>query len=412
MNEAKNSVFPSLRARIGDWTYYVTLMSLNDVAKWVKRANEIHEKKELKTWIQREMKEERLEKISSYLINQSQRFFNAIVVGIYGGDPDWFPVTVGKNPVHTFELNNLTEHSIGILKLEGSEEIFAVDGQHRVEGIKDAVAKNQSLGDEQICVIFVGHETNNEGRVRTRRLFTNLNKYARPVSEGEIVALDEDDAFAIVTRKIMDEYMPLKGFIEFSRTSNLQNNDKTSITTTVSLYQLIQILALPTVSRERNSLKIGPPNHKRIQQFYDDHCKFWDSIIENVVEIKEVVESKPSEMIAGKYRENGGHLLFRPVGQNAFGKAVRIMMDRGKSLDSSIDILGKINLQLNSEPWSKVLWNPSTKSILTKYKRLAQNLFLYMAGQELSPSNYDLLDQYRKIIADETAQLPKKIISE
>ena len=89
MSEERNNVFPSMRAKIGDWTYYVTLMSLNDVAKRVKRANEIHEKKELKTWIQREIKEERLEEISSYLINQGQRFFNAIVVGIYGGDPDW-----------------------------------------------------------------------------------------------------------------------------------------------------------------------------------------------------------------------------------------------------------------------------------------------------------------------------------
>lgn len=403
---ATNYSFPSLRAKMGDLAYYVTLMSFGDVARWIKRANDIHEKQELKTWIQREITEKRLESLASYLVNQKQRFFNAIVVGIYGGDPDWFPVTVHDSPVTSFELNDLTRLSFGILKLEGEEEIFAIDGQHRVEGIKAALNKNAKLKSEQQCVIFVAHDTTDEGRVRTRRLFTTLNKYARPVSEGEIVALDEDDVFAIVTRKIIDDYRPLKNLILFTRTPNLPANDETSITTTVALYQLIQLLALPIGSRDRSRLKIGPPKKSDIDRIYGEHCRFWDLLIKHVPELNKVTKAKKKKTLAGHYRKEGGHLLFRPVGQHAFGSAIRVMLDSGHNLEDAVKSLSRMNMYLTSEPWRKVLWNPSTKNILSKYKKLAQNLFLYMANEKLSSSNYDLLKTYRSVIDDETALLP------
>jgi len=38
-----------------------------------------------------------------------------------------------------------------------------------------------------------------------RRIVTTLNKYARPVSQAGLIALNDDDAFAIVTRRLIDE---------------------------------------------------------------------------------------------------------------------------------------------------------------------------------------------------------------
>src|SRR5690606_37219430 len=105
MGEIRNSIFPALRGQMGDWTYYVALMTLRDIAAWVKRAGEIHEREELRTWIQRDITEMRLSSIANYLTSQPQRFFNAIVLGIYGGQPDWFPVNIKEKPDVTFELN-------------------------------------------------------------------------------------------------------------------------------------------------------------------------------------------------------------------------------------------------------------------------------------------------------------------
>ena len=50
---------------------------------------------------------------------------------------------------------------------------------------------------DEVSVIFVAHEATSQGLERTRRLFTTLNKTDRPVSKGDIIALDEDDVVAI-----------------------------------------------------------------------------------------------------------------------------------------------------------------------------------------------------------------------
>ena len=61
MNDTAPNLFPSLRAKMGDRWYYVTTLTLDEVAQWIKPVDQIHERKELKTWIQRELRPERKE---------------------------------------------------------------------------------------------------------------------------------------------------------------------------------------------------------------------------------------------------------------------------------------------------------------------------------------------------------------
>jgi DNA sulfur modification protein DndB len=409
----ESQTFPSIKADLGDWTYFATTMTFAEVAKWIKRPDKTKEKdKDFKKWLQREIDSKRLNKIAKYLIEQKQRFFNAIVVGIFDGEPRWYPVSVSRTPtLGDVELSERAKTSMGVLELRGDEEAFPIDGQHRVEAIKEALKLDASVADDELCVIFVAHKTNKKGRERTRRLFTTLNKYARPVSIGEIVALDEDDVFAITTRKIVDEYEPLnKGFVTFTKTPNLPANDEKGITTTVALYQLVDTLALPKGSR-RYKLKVGPPEEETIQEIYESHCEFWNYLIKYVPALEQVTSSSPEMRLAGEFRENGGHLLFRPVGQQAFATAVRIMMDRDIEMDRAVLLLSSTELRLGAKPWRHVLWNPSTNNMITKHKKLAYNLFLHMAGQELSPKDYsyeDLLTDYRKVLDDEKATLNRK----
>ena len=41
---------------------------------------------------------------------------------------------------------------------------------------------------------------------RVRRLFSTLNRYAKPVSMRDIIALDEDDIIAIASRELIDNH--------------------------------------------------------------------------------------------------------------------------------------------------------------------------------------------------------------
>lgn len=411
MNTAKTSpmLFPCLRSRMGDWWYYVTTMTFDEVNSWVMKVDDIHERRELKTWIQRELRPERLKQISDYLKSQKQHFFNAIVVGIYRGEPEWYPIKVGRNlAMPTLRPSERSREAFGFLYLSGEEEIFAIDGQHRVEGIRSAITHKSSLAADQQCVIFVAHSETDRGRARTRRLFSTLNKYARPVSKGELVALSEDDTFAIVTRKVIDEYKYLSiGFVPLTKTANISSNDIQCITTVLGLYDLILTISLPPRSREKHQLKIGPPHESRVQRIYSLACQFWDLLRKSVPEIKAVTDSDPKKGLATKYRRrDGGHLLFRPVGMKAFAKATRTLMDRDKTIDDAVALLSKTILDLDTPPWSGVLWNEVAHRIINKNGKLAHNLFLYMVRQPLEPNNYDLLSEYRRALDSRDADLP------
>ena len=378
MNNSPSNLFPALRAKMGDRWYYVTTLTFSQVDQWIKPVDKIHERKELKTWIQRVLRPERKEQIATYLLNQEQRFFNAVVAGIYGGEPEWFPVEVGESAtLKDVHLGERQATAFGVLRLSGTEEIFAIDGQHRVEGIREALLRNDALKDEELTVIFVAHKSTDRGRERTRRLFTTLNKYAKPVSQAELIALNDDDAFAIVARRLIDSYPGLSGeFVPLAPTANIPAGNQSCITTVIALYELVKAISLTPGSRERKSLEVGPPNWQRIDELYEIAVSFWDALKTNVPAIRKVCASSPHEQLAAKYRtERGGHVLFRPVGLQAFARAVRIMVDRGHHLESAVAKLAAVPLQLTEEPWTGVLWNTSTKTMIVKHQKLAMNLF-------------------------------------
>ena len=144
---------PSLRARMGDWVYYIGILRMYDIAKRISVAEEIHSSKSLRDLLQRQLTD-RSSEISKYLHSQRQRFFNAIVVGTYGGNPKWGELVISDKKL-ALKLPDYIEGTLGVLTLDGSEKLFAIDGQHRVSGIRQAVKDDPSLLEEEVCVIFV-----------------------------------------------------------------------------------------------------------------------------------------------------------------------------------------------------------------------------------------------------------------
>ena len=122
--------------------------------------------------------------------------------------------------------------------------MFAIDGQHRIEGIKAAFAENpERINDDQYSVIFVAHRDDKPGKVRTRRLFSDINNNAVKVSGGDKVIIDEDDLSAIVTRRIYAEYAPFKSGAEIALTEQkeqLVEDSKERFTSLLALYTVTQ----------------------------------------------------------------------------------------------------------------------------------------------------------------------------
>ena len=112
--------------------------------------------------IQRRLDGLRSKKIADYLKTQPQRFFNSLVIATYGGSPNWHALRDVHINTEGHELSQLTQEiveSVGFLTLRGDEKLFALDGQHRLAGIKKAVKDGFGREDsDEVSVIFVAHK--------------------------------------------------------------------------------------------------------------------------------------------------------------------------------------------------------------------------------------------------------------
>ena len=192
-------VLPALRGIMGNRAYYSCLMTLRELATRVNYAKEIHVNESLSDMIQRALEDKRSEEIAAYLQDNSDRFFNSLVVAVYDGEPNWHPLSNVKSrygPDTTLELSEETIESVGFLTLRGDEKLFALDGQHRLAGIKRAIHGRMTDPEDEVSVIFLGHKNTTDGLEATRRLFTTLNKTARPIRKNAVIALDEGDVMA------------------------------------------------------------------------------------------------------------------------------------------------------------------------------------------------------------------------
>ncbi|EJB1425721.1 DGQHR domain-containing protein, partial [Salmonella enterica] len=200
-------VLPCLRGYIGSWITYSCMMRLSDASELIGFAEELHQIDKLSDKIQRELNTDRAEEISRYLVSNEDRFFNSLVVAVYDGNPNWHEIggiTPNNEEASLLEFPEYAGNCLGFLSITRDEKFFALDGQHRLAGIKTALKSNSNIADELISVIIAAHSNTPEGKIRSRRLFTTLNKKAKLVSKDTIIALDEDDIAACITRRLIE----------------------------------------------------------------------------------------------------------------------------------------------------------------------------------------------------------------
>jgi DNA sulfur modification protein DndB len=378
---------PSLRAHMGDWIYYAAFLKFRDIAERVFLAEEIHKHEGLRDMIQRSLDSSgHAESIKQYLLNKPQRFFNALVIGVYGGEPNFFELDLHSGPrLNSADLPDYFEGALGILQFSGSEKLFAIDGQHRVVGIKRAVSESETLGNEEVIALFVSHSRSAAGMERSRRLFTTLNRYAKPVSKMDIIALDEDDIVAIVTRMLVEEYPLFKYFLKIKKGKQLQSSDTESFTTIETLYD-----ALDRYLQDQEpwtDYKRTRPSDAKIKRYYARAVDLWDTVQKYFPAVKTLAKSDRGAKAAAQFRGvHGGHLLFRPIGLLLVVDVIHESLQAGKRLPATIKALAKAPMQLSAEPWDELLWNPAANRMITapENRDVAFQILYYGIGGDLS----------------------------
>ncbi|GAA2991607.1 hypothetical protein GCM10020229_00160 [Kitasatospora albolonga] len=354
---------PAFKATVGNWTYYSCLMSYAQVAREVNFAHELGGNRDLGTMIQRGVGA-RTAEITEYLLTNENRFLGALIIAVWGGDPNYHTVTMDTESQAV--LQGL-DRNFGVLTFDGTQQFFALDGQHRLKAIKDAIKQNPALGSEDINVIVVPHFDTDDGRRRTRRLFTNINRNAKSTNLQENIALDEDDSFAILTRRLLDEDDFLKRekvVLVFSKVGQdgelvlAQRSVSASSpawTTIGVLYDIVKEIGydLPCANEQTKQ--------RVTDEVLDDSFKVLSVRLQELLEAcgnmqqRYLAAVSPKDLRAPKGRDGAGHPFMRPAIQAQVAKAVHHVLEQGAlEWQEVMKRLSALDWKMTSAPFSSM----------------------------------------------------------
>ena len=301
----------------------------------------------------------------AYLHDREDRFLNSIVVAALGGAPTFTPLKLADTPENQIFSAMQIDQSFGVLTFAGGEKYYALDGQHRLAAIKtilnptdahvDKFARDyvtegfrQAFRDEELSVIMVVQDPGPDQTVRNevlkdyRRLFSSLNRYAKPTKEHTNIIMDEDDGIAILTRRLIAEHEFFKwdveqpseySIIKTSAGKNLTQKDS-YFTQIEVLYEMNRILLtsasrsargwplrkheLPVPQKNFSTIwRINRPNEEFLDDYYVELEAYWDGLLATLPDLR----NSPTDMrvhnpASGQDSEiSKDHALFWPIAQ-------------------------------------------------------------------------------------------------
>ena len=344
--------------------------------------------------------------LTAYLLRDNHKFTSLLAVA----EPSWIndPESSnygedGRALKDAIEYESLTsDGSFGLLNLENLK-IFALDGQHRIMGIrgvkelldtgqitykdkignskKDEFEKREYLIDkldtrssafskildETISIEFIPAilqgETRDQARIRLRNYFVDINKNAKKIQKGDEASLDETDGYKIVGRNV-----GFKHPIFVTETVNRINRTDQSIVKTSNYIATgfsLTVIAenyLKKSDKDRdNSWKplfkniMVRPSEEELERAKKELTEFFNHMQnlgifrriergESIPKLREFPEKNKNKKNYATSQENEGHLLLRPIGQQILAEAVGRLVSKGANLKAIFEKVEKIDL--------------------------------------------------------------------
>jgi DNA sulfur modification protein DndB len=326
------STFPALRGKMGEMEYALVMMRLGELVKHIGYAEEIQE------WdggIPSEFKKQRklnMSRITNemvpYLTATPDHFYAAITAELERpGDP--------QNKL-LFEPIEGGDGTMGILTLDGSEKVMALDGQHRLKSIELAMKTHPDLARESIAVILVP----GKGYRKTQQLFTDLNRYAKQPSKTLNLLFEHREFFAVVAKEVGSGARTFRDRVNLE-TNSLGQKARQHITLGV-LYECVLALLEGHYNDGEKSLEKIREATNLVTHIYDDVVAPTLPEFEN--------------MLAGHalpYDLRTKYIFNHSVGQQALARAIRAARDEfgDKWEDIVRQALALIDWRLISPQW-------------------------------------------------------------
>ena len=391
-------LYPALRAHMGDWIYYIVKMRMRDVATEVKLGSQVHNDYTLDEAIQRTLRDGRVKKeIVTYLKGRPDRFFASLVVAAVGGSPKFYPVSVADDPqFEIFADEESIEQSFGVLRFSGTQNYYALDGQHRLKAIKallqpedekEMIEPPPDFENEEISVLMVirpADSTEENWLKSYRRLFSSLNRYAKPTDNDTNIIMDEDDIFAILTRRLVATHDFFKAPGRHLESVRVQTKGRplkegtSHFTSLQQLYDMNEVL-LTTPLRSNTGWGPGPeaervsnlnhfkrfcPPEEYLDKLFEELRLYWDAITAVIPDLALSPSDARNHQADGSGGEVADNALFWPIGQEVTIRVARALLDRRlpspeeptlEQAKVALSPLAKIDWRLHYVPWRGLL---------------------------------------------------------
>ncbi len=411
-------LIPAMRGRIGSMEYFVAMMKASEVV------NSVRIPKEMPDWdqmsieerYQREINYKRVkEQIAPYFANDPDRFFNALIVDILDPEKVSFDKLsdTAKLPSYMSELGE----NFGILKLSGSERLVPLDGQHRLAALKFALngrdeadrpieifQANPAIASDDITLVLVKHD-----KVKARKIFNKVNRYAKAVSKADNLIISEDDYVALITRDVANDLF--KSLVNSrSNTISEKSND---VTTLSALYEANIIYLSESVMYSKKVTTDFLPDADTQNLWRREVVNLWEQLLTNVPVLRDAVAEIDEKSKDKRVELRSSYIIMKPIVQVSLVSAIKRLMDTGMAQKEIFKRVSKIDWKFDSSDWERIAVNPGNKIITgNQSMKLLARVISYRLGEELISKELQVLEnQYTSLFdkVDGSRTLPPKI---
>ena len=324
---------------MGSRTYWVTVWPWGFVRTMIDFAQNLPDYATLPPAekIQRDVNVPRVQKqIVPYILSNEDRFFGALIVEGMGSKPEFQP------------LEGYSGY--GTLTMPGDYILFALDGQHRLAAIRESCLSQPELTSELQTIILVWHEST----LKTRKLFTHVNKNARATTTAQNILLDDEDLYAEITRRLERE-IPI-----FRERVNWKGNTLSATTANVTTAPVLRLSASIWLDEYNIRASLVDMPEAQIDAYYDEVKAIWDRILPALPPLQELLTG------AAEIRQlRDRYIIHTPVGQQAMIHAVQMARQRGVPIEAIASRLGAIDWRKSSPMWNRIIYNADLKRMLT-----------------------------------------------
>lgn len=416
------TIFPAIKLQMGSWEYYSVRMTLGQVKDNLVLATSFEEPTVLDDFLQRKHQEGRsFGAMTTFLQQRDDRFYASLVVAPIGSSPIWTTMDPPEEFRKKHKLDTGDE-VLGYVELDKDTKYYVLDGQHRVGSINHVI-EHDILGpdfkDEEINVLLVCNpdEDENEVKIKYRRLFTSLNRYAKPTDATTNIIMDEDDSIAILTRRLVENHpvFATPSGLKVKENKNVNIETKNLIagvpyfTSLETLYkmnmELLKTPEFPNLNPVNKTELITRPSDEELDIWYEELSAIWDAISKTFKHIHGDRTKMRSHNSKDNEEVDIGY-MWPLVQENLWAPVIRQLLTKGineKTREESIEPLGKISWDLREAPWFPLILyrsnveDPESSNIITagddksKRIRIAKDIIYWIVGESIL-NDEDLLD--------------------